>query len=305
MCLADLNVPVEAAHIDAIDISSRNIDRARRACFGNNSFRNTDTAFRDRYFIRENQCYRLADTIRARVNFSRANVLEAEFVRHRQPYQVIFCRNLLIYFDRPTQNLTLDRLDQLLSPDGLLFLGHSETSLLLERRFSPLEFPFSFGFRRSRTRRDATIPDRPGRPTSAAPAPVTRTTDLHIGNGRGAHHPPQPVPVDNGLLLSKAFRLADQGHLDEAAKHCETLLRRDCNQADVHFLLGIIRESAGNIPDAEQMLRKAIYLDPDHHEALTLLSVICLRNGDEDAAHRFQQRAARARHRYSDHGVGK
>lgn len=305
MCLADLDIPVEAVQIDAIDISSRNIDRAMRACYGNNSFRNIDTAFRDRHFIRENQHYRLADTIRVRVNFSRTNILEPEFVQQRQPYQVIFCRNLLIYFDRPTQNLALDRLDQLLSPDGLLFLGHSETSLLLDRHFSPLEFPFSFGFRRTQTGRDTTNPDRPRRSTSTASPRVTRSTDLHIGNDRVAHHLPQLAPVNNGFLLSRAFRLADQGHLDEAAKHCETLLQRDCNQADVLFLLGIIRESAGNIPDAERMLRKAIYLDPDHHEALTLLSVLCLRNGDEDASHRFQRRAERARHRHNGHGANK
>jgi chemotaxis protein methyltransferase WspC len=102
---------------------------------------------------------------------------------------------------------------------------------------------------------------------------------------------------DADRLLSEAFQLADQGHLDEAAQHCENLLRQQQHLTDAHFLLGLVREAAGSIEEAEQMFRKTIYLDPNHYEALTHLSVIYQQQGDAVSAQRFQRRAARAQQR--------
>jgi chemotaxis protein methyltransferase WspC len=301
MCLADLDLPANAAQIDAVDISRSNIDKAMGACYGNNSFRGSDLEFRDRHFVRENQYYRLQEDIRTRVNFARANLLDPAFLQQRELYHVIFCRNLLIYFDRPTQNLAIERLEQLLRADGILFLGHSETSLLLERSFTPLDYSRCFGFRRGRTRSHAgtpAVPARPARPTRAATTAKPFSTAGAIAAPSSTTH----LPVDSETLLRDAFRLADQGHLDEAAQHCETLLQRACHQADVHFLLGLIRESAGNSQDAEQMLRKAIYLNPDHYEALSHLSALCLQKGDTSSAQRFQLRAIRALQRQQTRG---
>ncbi len=304
MCLADLDLPANAARIDAVDISHGNIDKAMHGCFGNNSFRGGDLEFRDRYFVRENDHYRLQEDIRTRVNFTRANILDPTFLQQRELYHVIFCRNLLIYFDRPTQNLAIERLEQLLRPDGILFLGHSETGLLLERSFTPLDHSRCFGFRRGRTGVHPNTSATEARPARAARPPATRRINpagvtatarpLSSTESIAAPLPTTPFPADNEALLKDAFRLADQGHLDEAAQHCETLLQRACHQADVHFLLGLIRESAGNSRDAERMLRQAIYLDPDHYEALTHLSALCLQKGDTNDAHRFQLRATRA-----------
>jgi chemotaxis protein methyltransferase WspC len=98
-------------------------------------------------------------------------------------------------------------------------------------------------------------------------------------------------------LLQQAFKLADQGHLDEAANLCEILLKQQTLQADAHYLLGLIREAAGNPDEAEKMFRKAVYLDPGHYQALAHLSVICRRQGDTGGAQRFHERATRAQRR--------
>ncbi|HHH43660.1 MAG TPA: hypothetical protein ENK49_05930 [Gammaproteobacteria bacterium] len=300
MCLADCGLTAADAHIDAIDISNTNIERARQARYGNNSFRGGDLRFRDRYFEPVDARFQLKDTIRQRVHFEQSNLLEQGFSAGRAPYHVIFCRNLLIYFDRPTQHQAIDRLEQLLTGDGILFLGHSETSLLLERPFAALEFPRCFGFRRAEKKNRA---DHTPAPRSKPKTPVARKRD----------RPPAATPLpfaevetgeelqtvdteagQNDVLLQKAFRLADQGHLDEAARHCETLLQRHALQADTHYLLGLIREAAGNTAEAERMFRRTVYLDPTHYEALAHLSVICRRQGDTGDARRFHERAARA-----------
>jgi chemotaxis protein methyltransferase WspC len=304
MCLADLGVPATAAQIDAVDISRGNIDKALGANYGNNSFRGSDLAFRERHFVHENRSYRLKDEIRTRVSFARANLLDEAFLHRREPYDVIFCRNLLIYFDRPTQNLVIDRLERLLGGDGVMFLGHSETSLLLERGFTPLPYPRCFGFERARAPKQDVATAAATRPAhrltkqrASAPARGTPARPFSI-SADSAVTVPEPEPLTDDVVLAEAFRLADQGHLDEAAEHCENLLQRHSHQADAHYLLGLIREAAGNVQEAETMLRKAIYLDPNHYEALTHLGVICRQKGDAAGARRFQERAARAAQRH-------
>jgi len=304
MCLVDCGVAASDAQIDAIDISSINIEKARSACYGNNSFRGTDLHFRDLYFDSVGTHFQLRDNIRKRVNFEQLNILDDTFIAGRAPYHVILCRNLMIYFDRPTQQRAIDRLEQLLTRDGMLFLGHSETSLLLERPFVALDFPRSFGFRRVQKKaKHEETPIAPRSPPKSAPVrklnkPVPASPLPFADSfGKSEQQDRDAVGEQATDLLQQAFKLADQGHLDEAANRCEILLEQQTRQADAHYLLGLIREAAGNPTEAERMFRKAVYLDPGHYEALTQLSIICRRQGDTDGAQRFHERAARAQHR--------
>jgi chemotaxis protein methyltransferase WspC len=308
MCLADCGLPLEAAHIDAVDISSHNLNKALVANYGSNSFRCNDLSFRQRYFDSVGQRYQLREQIRRRVHLARANILDETFVQNRHSYHVIFCRNLLIYFDRPTQELAINRLESLLAPGGLLFLGHSETSLLMHRDFMPLQHPRCFAYRQGKP----AFEKQPGTTRTATPPPRYRRTHRSV-----RHHGTAPfagvIPVANSAgptgsarvqscdALETAFELANQGHLDEAARHCETLIKQAKYQAGAYYLLGLIRQSAGNSGDAESLFRKTIYLEPEHYEALTHLGVLCQQRGDTESARRFQQRAARAQGRNTVH----
>jgi len=298
MCLSDSGIPPRNAHIDAVDISYTNIEKAIEGEYGRNSFRGKPLDYRDRHFQACGDRYRINNTIREYVSFKQANLLDGSFSRNRAPYHVIFCRNLLIYFDRATQDTAIDRLQALLHPDGLLFLGHSETALLFNREFTPLKNPRCFGF----SRYTAAAKKEPY--TSARSRQHTRR---HTAASAGS---PEPLPFSDispavtvttastgnnthSDLLQQAFRLADEGHLGEAAEHCEALLTSQDKQADAYYLLGLIRESTGNLAEAEQLLRKAVYLDPVHHEALVHLGVICEQRGDSINAGRFRERASR------------
>jgi len=303
MCLADCGVAAGDAHIDAIDISSINIEKARSACYGSNSFRNTELQFRDRHFDHDGTRFQLKDSIRKRVNFEQLNILDQTFIEGRMHYQVIFCRNLLIYFDRSTQHQAIDRLQQLLASNGILFLGHSETSLLLERPFEALDAPSSFGFRRiQKSKREETSSAPRSLPKPAPVRKINRTAHTHPlpfadSPSKSEQQNRSATGEQDTGLLQQAFKLADQGHLDEAANLCEILLKQQTLQADAHYLLGLIREAAGNPDEAEKMFRKAVYLEPGHYEALAHLSVICRRQGDTGGAQRFHERATRAQRR--------
>ncbi len=299
MCLADTGIASCHAHIDAIDISSVNINKANQGEYGNNSFRGNRLEYRDRHFRNHNARYRVNDNIREYVNFEQSNMLDNSFRNGRSPYHVIFCRNLLIYFDRATQDAAIDRLSSLLTDDGLLFLGHSETGLLINREFEPLPEQRCFGFRRGRDNPREKNVETPGKlrrrssrsQDSAGEKPAVMPFSDVVSDMPAPNTGECEKPADN--LLKEAFRLADEGHLDEAAEQCESLLTDQAHQADAYFLLGLIRESAGNLPEAEKLLRKTIYLDPTHHEALVHLGVVCEQLGDSAGAQRFRERAGR------------
>jgi chemotaxis protein methyltransferase WspC len=93
-------------------------------------------------------------------------------------------------------------------------------------------------------------------------------------------------------------RLADQGRLVEAAKLCEDHLRTCGPSAQACHLMGMIRNAAGNLLEAAQYFRRALYLDPNHYEALVHLALLLQSQGDaaggqvlRDRARRLEQRS--------------
>jgi len=295
MVLRDAGLSPADFRIDAVDISRHNLERARRASYRAHSFRGDDLAFRDRYFQRTEQGYHLKPEIRDSVNFQQANLLDADFASARGPYQVIFCRNLLIYFDRETQQRAVDTLESLLARDGLLFVGHAETAVLGERCFEPLEHARCFGFRRC----DQPQAARPSEPEASslrwAPLKPRRRR-------RGRPHLVSPLPEPAPVLeevaeetpdpMEEAARLADEGHLAEAARICEGLIA-ERNEPQAFYLLALIRDAAGEPEEAETLLRKAIYLDPRHAEAMTQLALLLERRGEQAESQRLRQRIER------------
>jgi len=111
------------------DISHRVLDRARRAVYDNDTVREVPPRIVRRFFLRgkgeQTELVRVAPEVRARVELRWLNLMEP-FVGMEQ-MDVIFCRNVIIYFDRPTQAQLMAKFERQLLPGGYLFLGHSET----------------------------------------------------------------------------------------------------------------------------------------------------------------------------------
>ncbi|KQV83688.1 methyltransferase [Massilia sp. Root351] len=147
MALCDADVPRGAFSIDACDLSPGCVARARRGVYGRNAFRAQDLAFRERYFTSVgNDDYLISEAIRAQVRFSQGNLLELDAGGRR--YDIIFCRNLLIYFDKPTTKAAIERLSALLADDGILFAGYAEVPSFAHHGFTPLPHRQAFGLRK-------------------------------------------------------------------------------------------------------------------------------------------------------------
>ncbi|MCO6419800.1 hypothetical protein JYK14_27080, partial [Siccirubricoccus sp. KC 17139] len=149
MALLDAGFAPDSFLIEAVDVSARSIALAQRAVYGRNAFRGADLAFRDRHFEAVPGGFRPSEAARRSVRFSRGNVFEAATLPGNASQDIVFCRNLLIYFDRPTQEATLQTLHRLLLPGGFLFLGPSETALPSRRDFTWAKLPMAFAFRKA------------------------------------------------------------------------------------------------------------------------------------------------------------
>jgi chemotaxis protein methyltransferase WspC len=299
--LLEAGCPPALVRIDAVDVSEQVLAKARRGIYGQNAFRGGNLDFRDQYFEPVAGGHRLIDAVRAQVHFQQGNLLAASFASDGEPYDVIFCRNLLIYFDRPTQDRAITTLQQLLTPDGVLFVGASEAGALSGHDFSSAGLPTSCAFRRGATPQPAQANAAPltikarakRRPTPARtvaatpPAPSAMRPATAVAAAVVA-----PVPPD-AALLDEAYRLADQGRFAEAAQRCEQYMRANGPSGRAFYLLGLVRDASGNHADAETFYRKTLYLDPAHREALVHLALLVDRQGKKGDARLLRDRLAR------------
>lgn len=124
----------------ATDISTRVVNAASKGIYGNERIGPISEEMRKKYLLRSKdpskKLFRIATELREKVRFRRLNFMDADF-GFREPLDIIFCRNVIIYFDKETQNKLLERFCYTLQPGSYLFLGHSETlngsSLPLEK----------------------------------------------------------------------------------------------------------------------------------------------------------------------------
>ncbi|HUF20997.1 MAG TPA: CheR family methyltransferase [Burkholderiales bacterium] len=298
MALLGAGFPASQFRIDGVDISVRGLERARNAVYGRNSFRGKELAFRDRFFEPVGGEFRLAESVRAQAHFHHGNLLDPGLMANAPAYDFIFCRNLLIYFDAATQDRAVEVLKRLLKPDATLFVGPSESALFLNHDFVSAKISLAFAFRRkprAAVESDAKVvrlrePRRSWAPKAAPPAakPVIRQVT--------APRPAAAVTPSaaSGTALDEIASLANQGSLTEAIQRGEAFLRDHGPSAQVYHLMGLAHDASGMPEQAEHYYRKALYLDPAHHEALIHLAFLLEKHGDSAGAQRLHMRAKRA-----------
>jgi chemotaxis protein methyltransferase CheR len=114
----------------ATDISTRVLDHAREGIYDRERVAPVPPAFKQKYLLRSKDpgkgLVRIVPLLRAAVQFHRLNLMDEQY-SFAEPFDMIFCRNVIIYFDRRTQERLVARFCRCLKSGGYLFLGHSET----------------------------------------------------------------------------------------------------------------------------------------------------------------------------------
>jgi len=289
MALLDSGFPADRIDIDAIDLRELALQKAQRGIYSRNSFRSGSLEFRDRYFDEVKEGFRIRDVPFDRIRFRAGNILDPGLLGVGA-YDVIFCRNLLIYFGLKAKTDSLAALRRALRPDGVLFVGHSETLWVsAQPGFAIIPEPQVFAVRLAevtrKAQKSAVVPARKVR-TEAVPKSVPQRQPA----SRDAAAPAEAVSVD---LLAMARTCANRGEVARARDWIDRSVASAGPSAEAFMLAGLLGQSEGHHAEAARLFEKALYLDPNHQEALTLLALEKERSGDKIAATRLRDRLKR------------
>ena len=293
--LADWNVTILAT-----DINVRFLHKACAGIYGEWSFRETPAWFKKRYFQRlPDGRHAISPEIKKRVTFAHLNLIEDGFpslATDTNAMDVIFCRNVLMYFAMPQIRKVVGNLRRALLDDGWLAVSPSEGSQTLLPQFNPVNFPGVTLFQKS----GGKVPAAPlaAKELQGEPGPFVAPAQEALSPGT----PPAALPRDGLVAMPRspyaaakilyeqgryaevadalvaastagAFRepetysllaraLANQGRLAEALRWCDRWVRTDKLDAAGHYLRAVIFQELGDPEEARRSLQRALYLDP-------------------------------------------
>ncbi|HEV8430054.1 MAG TPA: CheR family methyltransferase [Pyrinomonadaceae bacterium] len=300
--LPDWNVTILAT-----DINSRFLKKAIAASYRDWSFRETPVGIKDLYFKRHvDGSYELVPEIKNLVTFAQLNLVEDIFpslVAETNAMDLIFCRNVLMYFSPAQARRVVTNLYRALVDGGWLVVSPSETSQTLFKQFLTVNFPGSIVYRRASTRiknhqmpvpidnvpvrfnhsTDVVVVQAPSTPVfteQEVSSSITETekigaTTLEVAlsfyeHGEYAEAVKTLLGTANegAAIDSKTFSLltralADQGKLADALLWCDRWVEAEKLNANAHYLRAIVLQELGDIDQSRHSLQRAIYIDPD------------------------------------------
>lgn len=300
----------------ATDINPRFLQKASEGVYREWSFRSTPQWIKEKYFTRKKAGhFEILPNLRKMVSFAYLNLAEDAYpslLNNTNAIDVIFCRNVLMYFTPAHAQKVIQHLYRSLVDGGWLMVSPSEASQVLYAQFVTVNFPDAILYQKPRVgETDAPVPHL----TEAIPrslisdSPTLRFPDSPT-RGKVEEHKtaePQQTPYEEALALyeqgryaegaeklvelfshdpanSKAIALlarayANQGKLAEALEWCEKALTADKLNAGYHYLRATILQEQGAVDEAMTSLKRALYLDRNFVLAHFVLGNLMLRQG--------------------------
>jgi chemotaxis protein methyltransferase WspC len=219
----------------------------------------------------------------SRIRFHRADLFAWTPAGDETPFDIVFCRNVLIYLQQAARRRLVAHLDSWLATDGLLFVGHADAATDLASRFRALQPIGAFVFERIGNPEPSPAPLPRSERGGAAKPPARR---------RPKTSPAAPPPARSDYETAKDLR--SRGRLDEAEPLLRRLLRRRPGDVGSLLLLGEVLLGRGQPEEAEAVFQKLVYLDPDHEIGLLHLAEIAEHAGRLAQADRYRERALNA-----------
>jgi len=303
----------------ATDINNRSLQRAREGVYRPWSLRATEPRCLERYFNRVGDSYLIRDEVKQLVEFSHLNLQTAAFPQSDGPFReldVIFCRNVTIYFTLATTRRIIDKFAATLTPTGYLFLGHAEALTHISTKFERVSRESGFYYRkkspsavtaapltRPRPVKKAVLPDRPPAvpPPPKVLVPRPKVVPVSVPTPEELYRQARELfdaedfsgaealladvlrqePDHLDALVMKGFVCANRGQFQEALALCGEVVARDDLHSDAYFLRGLVLEIEEQLPDALAEYRKALLLDMDFVMPHYCMGRIYFRTGRE------------------------
>ncbi|XVV09141.1 CheR family methyltransferase [Actinoplanes sp. CA-131856] len=273
--------------VTGVDTNPAVLSRAEAARYSAWSLRETPDDVRRKWFQQEEGGYRVAEEARRLVRFKRHNVAEPDpelWTAGR--YDVIFCRNLLMYLTAEVVSSLVERMTTALAPGGFLFLGHTDS---LGSRADGLDLRQSHqAFYYCKEEKPA--PGPAPAPVAAKPSEPEKTGSETSYNQALALFREERfaealdlIDGERGTLLH-GILLAQSGRLGEAITLARRLIEENGLDPDAHQLLGLCLEGGSAVAEAISQYRLAAYLDPGFALPRMRLGQLARRHGDERTA---------------------
>jgi chemotaxis protein methyltransferase CheR len=289
--------------IVATDLDEEALAGARMGLYGERAVSQVPPDLLARWFSRRGKLYELDAGLRSRIQYQSLNLAHAPFVLPYDELDLVLMRNVLIYFRRPLQRWVISQVARLLTPEGYLFLGASETLWQIQDALESVDLGPCFAYRHRGARPDGEegpevapakrprvarpLPPAPPAPPQA-PAPKPRVPVPAPAPPPAVAEAPPPVPPVvvpsvHERLLAAARDLA-ANRTAEAGRAVEQALAADPSEPSAHALEGFLHDLAGRADEAVTAYRAALYLDPALFQVRVLLGDCLLRLGHRDRA---------------------
>lgn len=126
--------------VTGLDVDGAALEDARRGTYHRNSLRAVDPSLLERHFVRDGGGVRVKEAARKAVSYRVGNILDPSSYSGLAPLDVVFCRNVLIYFSDGAVQRAVSLFHEVLAPGGYLFLGHAESLARVSSAFVPIRF---------------------------------------------------------------------------------------------------------------------------------------------------------------------
>lgn len=277
----------------ATDINLQRLERAAKGVYRDWSFRGTPDWVKERYFVKTTDGFQISPNIKRMVTFCYHNLMDDPYptlIGNTGALDIIFCRNVLMYFSRERAKEAIGRLNRCLVNDGWFIVSPVEASHVIGGELKGVKFPAATLYRKvaagSEPEKSGSGEPAPGidlkkrqtaqPPLRSDPAGTSKVALPEIDDRDPSPAPPLPtapvrkeaspppsVPAahDVASLASQAKAVADEGRLSEALEMCERALRADKLSASLQYLKATILTEIGSISEAAASLKRAIYID--------------------------------------------
>jgi chemotaxis protein methyltransferase CheR len=263
------------------DINRRVLEIAKEGVYKKKAIRFIPTQYLSQYFTEEEKCYRLNDTIKNMVSFQYHNLAkDTSCLPGMIDLDIIFCRNVLIYFDDDTLRRAVSRFSDCLLPDGFLFMGHSETLWGVKSPFRVLEFPNTFIYQKGEGERGEETPliPLPAVVPEISPhvKPSTIQTEANVKDGFAAFARKEydkagrifdqylnGHPDDVDVLMARGTILSNNGDYEGALTYFTKVVQVDNLYAPAYYFIGVLNAKTRRYDEAVEGFRKTLYVDPE------------------------------------------
>lgn len=284
--------------IRGTDVNRRVLEQARTGLYEKWALRSTSDDMRERCFEAEGERWRVADRYRVGVGFQYHNLVKREAAAGLNglcAFDLVLCRNVMIYFDRPTAARVVERLHASLLPGAWLVVGHADHDPSMFREFDVVSLD-GVSIYRKRSGATATVsavPQAAQGALLAGPAPLGDALPeaapdlggLTFEAGVSVSEQAAATGVDSSQqTLGDVRALADRGASVQAETLCSSLIENSPLEPLPHFYLALILEQLGRCDEAESSLRRSLYLDRRFVLAHYHLGLLLQRGGRRQAA---------------------